>query len=108
MKFKPSKQGFNDLRNEDFIQKQCLSVAQKAASIAGGKTGHSWQCDVQPGKTRCHARAKCYMHGALTQKEFYREDGYANECEAGVQAAEALGGEGRWKRSKSKNSKKRS
>lgn len=56
-KFVASKSGFNEFRNEGFIQSECLSVAQDIGTRASGQTGVPVSCDVQPGKTRCHARA---------------------------------------------------
>lgn len=55
--FKPNIKGFNDMRNMPGVQEACLEVAREIGSIASGQCGKAARCDVQPGKTRCHARA---------------------------------------------------
>lgn len=95
-KFVPSKSGFDDLRNEGFIQKVCLAKAKDVAAIAQRNTGKPFQCDVQPGRTRCHARASCYMHAALNRREWYG-GGWSNVADGTAAAAEAVGGKRTWK-----------
>lgn len=97
MRFVPSKKGFNDFRNEGFVQKVCLKVAQKVAGIAGGASGKAFDCDVRPGKTRCHARARCYIHGAIDKREWY-DGAYSDIADAAASAAESVGGTRTWKR----------
>lgn len=99
IEFKPNKQGFNDLRNKGFIQKVCLKRAQDVASIAGGQSGVAFNTDVQPGKTRCHARASVYTHMQLDAADFYgsrkgQTSKFTEIRRAGSDAAKALGGKG--------------
>lgn len=93
--FEPSERGFCDLRNEGFVQKPCLAKAQEVAAIAGGATGLAHECDVRPGKARCHARAKCPIR--FGGKDWY-EGKYAEEAEAMSAAAVQAGGEATYKR----------
>lgn len=90
-RFVPDAKGFNDLRNEVSIQKECLTTAQAVASVAGGGLGCACSCDVRPGRTRCHARATANRPGP-------------EAAEALGEAAERLGGEAKgtskWKQTK--------
>ncbi len=93
--FEPSERGFCDLRNEGFVQKPCLAKAQEVAAIAGGATGSAHECDVRPGKTRCHAQAKCPIR--YGDKAWY-EGKYSKEAEAMSAAAVQVGGKATYKK----------
>lgn len=105
IQFEPSESGFNAFRNESFVQDVCLEHAQEVAAIASAKSGYSFGADVETGRTRCHARAKCYIHGAITKREWY-EGAYSDIADAAGDAAVALGGEKTWKRYEKKGRKK--
>ena len=55
IKFVPSIAGFRQVRNSGPVQRVCLRAAQGIAQRARHGR-YSYQTDVQPGKTRCHAR----------------------------------------------------
>lgn len=97
LEFKPSKQGFNEFRNEGFIQQACLKQAQKVASIAGALSGSAIRCDVQSGRTRCHARASADISKELMGKKYWYKYGIKESDEAAslADAAEMVGGKGR-------------
>lgn len=100
VRFEPSRQGFNDFRNEEFIQAECLKVAQDVAAVAGGKCARAFSCDVRPGRTRCHARASCQVKSAATKSEWYK-GAFKDVKAAAIDAAKAMGGkESRWKSKK--------
>lgn len=105
IQFEPSESGFNAFRNESFVQDVCLEKAQEVAAIASANSGYSFGADVEAGRTRCHARAKCYIHGAITKREWY-EGAYSDIADAAGDAAAALGGKKTWKRHKKKGRKK--
>lgn len=92
-KFKPSRQGFIDLRNEGFIQKACLSKAKDIASTAGGFSGTAYQCDVQPGKTRCHARASARVSkDEMSKKQWFKYGIAESDAAAGLESAVLMNG----------------
>lgn len=90
-RFEPSQRGLKDLRNEGFIQKSCLNTAQKVAGIATGKCGRAFRCDVQPGRSRCHARASCDV--PLEPRDEWYGGAYSDVADAALDAAKALGGQ---------------
>lgn len=91
VKFEASQRGLVDLRNESFIQKECLSVAQSVAAMASGTCGQPFRCDVQPGRSRCHARASCDV-SSENKKDWY-DGAYGQACDAALNAAISAGGE---------------
>lgn len=100
-KFVPNIKGFIELRNEDFIQSVCLKKAREVASVAGGACGRSFSCDVQPGRTRCHARASCDVGGSVSKADYY-QGAYSDIADAAGNAAAAVGGEKTWTRKRKK------
>lgn len=91
-KFKPSKQGFIDLRNESFVQSACLDKAREVAAIASGASGRAFSTNVQPGRSRCHAWAFCDVP-IHPRSEWYAVPGaWTKAVEAATQAALVVGG----------------
>lgn len=65
--FAPNARGFNELRNSAAVQSDLLrrarAIAAKAESISNFANSE-FTADVQPGKTRAHARASTNSRGA--------------------------------------------
>ena len=57
--------GVRAVRNSPEMQRVLLGHAERAASVASGMTGEEFEADVQPGKTRAHARASTASDAAV-------------------------------------------
>lgn len=91
VRFVPSQRGFIDLRNEGFVQKECLGVAHQVAGIASGKCGRAFRCDVRPGRARCHARASCDV--PTEPRDEWCGGAFSGTADAALAAARAFGGQ---------------
>ncbi len=82
------------MRNEGFVQQACLKVAQNVASTASSISGCAYRCDVQPGKSRCHARASASVTKGSMGGKYWYEYGPTESDEAAAlsNAAMRLGG----------------
>ena len=86
-RFVPNTKGFIEMRNSGYVQKACLEVAQRVGASAGSSCGRGFMCDVRPGRTRCHAMAKCTI--PLSGSGFKR---YSEAKRAAEEAAVNNGG----------------
>ena len=87
-KFVPNKAGFDEFRNEPFIQKECLEVARGIANETQSQCGVLVQSDVQTGKTRCHARASAQVSRQVVgSKRWFKRGGYTTEVSNAMRAS---------------------